>query len=51
MKEVVKKMVDHPFATMIAVGAVGSAVADIIRAIRGVPATPGFAFNVTTDKN
>ena len=40
MNEVVQKMLDHPFASLIVIGAIGTAVASIVGAIKGVPGTP-----------
>ena len=37
MKEVVKEMLRHPFSTVIVTGALGTAIAGIISAIKGNP--------------
>lgn len=40
MKEIMKQMLEHPFATVIILGAVGSAIASIVSAARGIPIKP-----------
>ena len=40
MKEVVKEMLAHPIASLVVIGAIGSAVADVARAVKGNPKGP-----------
>lgn len=39
MKDVFKKMIDHPIATAFVVGVTSNAIAKIIRACNGTPAS------------
>lgn len=45
MKEVLNKMIDHPIATAFITSCVTGGVANIIRAARGVQATPAVTVN------
>lgn len=40
MKDTVKEILEHPIATIIILGTVGSVVAEIIGAIKGTPKEP-----------
>ena len=42
MKEVLNNMIAHPIKTSLVVGAIGIAISDIIRAVRGKAGTPVF---------
>lgn len=46
MKEVVKEMLKHPIASMFIISAVGSAVAGIVREIKGSPKSPVVGLNI-----
>ena len=40
MKDIVKETLNHPFATAFIIGALGTAIASIVSAARGVPCKP-----------
>ena len=40
MKDTVRQMLEHPIATVIVLGAIGTAIASIVSAARGVPCKP-----------
>ena len=46
MKEVVKEMLAHPIASLVIIGAIGSAAANIVRAAKGCPKSPFVGLNI-----
>lgn len=40
MKNTINQMLNHPFATIMIVGSVGNAVANVVRAVKGCDAEP-----------
>ena len=45
MKEIVDKIVSSPISSAILIGSITGGIVSIIRAAKGVPATPGFVIN------
>jgi hypothetical protein len=47
MENLVKTVLDRPFASMMIVGAITGGIANIIRAVRGVQPSPSVQIGVT----